>query len=258
MRNGLGDIQSVLLLGGSSDIGLAIIKELAKSGRLQRAVLAVRSEAAGQSSSDLLKAAGVPNVDIVLFDATDESTYAGIFEAAFTGSGIDCVVSAFGLLGDDVDSFHDLAGVARLIDVNYRAAVLTGTIAVDRLKSQGHGSFVVLSSVAAERARADNFLYASTKAGLDAWASGLADALHGTGVDVTVVRPGFVHTKMTENAAVAPMATTPEVVAEVVVEAIHKRQPLVWAPKTVRPLMSTLRHLPRPVFRAVVKKSRGD
>lgn len=258
MRDALGAIQSVLLLGGGSEIGLAIVKEVAKTGRLKRVVLAVRSDHAEQLGREALANNIGLRIDVVRFDAAQSETLAPCIDAAFADGPIDCVISAFGVLGNDIDQINDVDGVAKVLDINYRSAVLSGTLVVQKLQHQGYGSFVVLSSVAAERSRADNFVYASTKAGIDAWANGLADALHGTGVDVTVVRPGFVHTKMTQGVAVAPLATTPDVVGDVVAEAIQRRQTLVWAPRTVRPLMSTLRHLPRPVFRAVVKKSRAD
>jgi decaprenylphospho-beta-D-erythro-pentofuranosid-2-ulose 2-reductase len=256
MRDGLGAVQRVLLLGGSSEIGLATVKELAKAGRLSHAFLAVRSIEGGEISKQrLLTELPRLNVTILHFDAQDPSTFQPMLDSAFADGPIDCVISAFGLLGNDVSPLEDIGGVERLIQVNYTAAVVSGTLVVQRFRNQGHGSLVVLSSVAAERSRYDNYVYASTKAGLDSWASGLSDALKGTGTDVIVVRPGFVHTKMTEGLPVAPLATTPEEVAVVIVEAIRQRKPLVWAPKTVRPLMSALRHLPRPVFQAVAKKA---
>jgi decaprenylphospho-beta-D-erythro-pentofuranosid-2-ulose 2-reductase len=119
----------------------------------------------------------------------------------------------------------------------------------DKLKAQGHGSLVALSSVAGERARRSNFVYGSTKAGLDAFYSGLTEALRPSGVTVTVVRPGFVHTKMTEGMKPAPLSTTPEAVAEIIVHAVRVKQELVWAPAPLRFVMSALRHVPRPIFR---------
>lgn len=256
MRDGLGAVQRVLLLGGASEIGLATVKELAKSGRLRHVYLAVRSVESGDAAQREL-ASLYPSLTItpLLFDAADQSTFEPMLNKAFSEGEIDCVISAFGLLGNDVAPLADVAGVNRLLQVNYVAAVITGTQVVQRFQSQGSGTLVVLSSVAAERSRFDNYVYASTKAGVDSWASGLTDALKGSGIDVIVVRPGFVHTKMTTGLPVAPLATTPDQVAVVIVEAIKTRKPLVWAPKTVRPLMSTLRHLPRPVFQAVTKKA---
>lgn len=256
MRDGLGAIQRVLLLGGNSEIGLATVKELAKSGRLTHAYLAVRSIEGGERSKrQLTDAFPSLNVTLLHFDAQDQSTFEPTLDKAFSDGQIDCVISAFGLLGNDVAPLTDLEGVQRLLQVNYTAPIVSGTQVIQRFQSQGHGSLVVISSVAAERSRFDNYVYASTKAGVDSWAGGLADALKGSGIDVIVVRPGFVHTKMTEGLPPAPLSTTPEQVALVIVEAIRSRKPLVWAPKAVRPLMSTLRHLPRPVFQAVAKKA---
>ena len=117
------------------------------------------------------------------------------------------------------------------------------------LQSQGHGSLVVMSSVAGERARRANFIYGSSKAGLDAFAQGLGDALHGTGVHVMVVRPGFVRTRMTAGLPEAPLATTPEAVATAVELGLRRRTETVWVPGTLRVVMAALRHLPRGVFR---------
>jgi decaprenylphospho-beta-D-erythro-pentofuranosid-2-ulose 2-reductase len=68
-------------------------------------------------------------------------------------------------------------------------------------------------------------------------------------VTVTVVRPGFVHTRMTEGRRPAPLSTTPEAVAAITVDAVRRHRELVWAPAPLRLLMSVLRHLPRSVFR---------
>ena len=112
------------------------------------------------------------------------------------------------------------------------------------MTAQGHGSIVAFSSVAGERARRSNFVYGSTKAGLDAFYSGLTEALRPVGVHVTVVRPGFVHTRMTEGLKPAPLSTTPEAVAAVVVDAVRTHKELVWAPAPLRFVMSALRHVP--------------
>jgi decaprenylphospho-beta-D-erythro-pentofuranosid-2-ulose 2-reductase len=108
---------------------------------------------------------------------------------------------------------------------------------------------VALSSVAGERARASNFVYGSTKAGLDAFFSGLADSLVGTGVSVLVVRPGFVRSKMTAGLADAPLATTPDAVAEAIVTGVRAGRHTVWVPGVLRWVMSGLRHTPRAIFR---------
>jgi decaprenylphospho-beta-D-erythro-pentofuranosid-2-ulose 2-reductase len=108
---------------------------------------------------------------------------------------------------------------------------------------------VVLSSVAGERVRKSNFVYGGSKAGLDGLAQGLGDSLVGSGVDVIIVRPGFVHTKMTEGMSPPPFSTQPEAVATAIIGALRRRTPVVWVPKVLRPVMAVTRHLPRPLFR---------
>lgn len=255
MRNGLGALETVLLLGGTSEIGLAAVKALARDGRLKTAWLAGRDgdrldAAAGSLGHEL----GI-EVRKLHFDALQPGDHDDVLKQAFAAGPIDCVISAFGSLGAGIDFVEDRAAAARLLQTNYVAAVLSGLTVVDHLKRQGFGTLVVISSVAAERARADTYLYASTKAGLDAWACGLADSLVGSGVRILVVRPGFVYSKMTAGLPAAPLATTPEVVGEAVGEAVRRGRELIWVPAKVRPLMSAVRHLPRPVFRAVAKRS---
>jgi decaprenylphospho-beta-D-erythro-pentofuranosid-2-ulose 2-reductase len=108
---------------------------------------------------------------------------------------------------------------------------------------------VALSSVAGERARRSNFVYGSTKAGMDAFYTGLTEALRPAGVLVSVIRPGFVHSRMTTGLKAAPLSQTPDQVADVVLDAIRRRRAQAWAPGPLRYLMFVLRHLPRPIFR---------
>jgi decaprenylphospho-beta-D-erythro-pentofuranosid-2-ulose 2-reductase len=158
-------------------------------------------------------------------------------------------VVAFGRLGDQAQLASDADAVADLARVNYVAPVVVGTVLAQHMRTQGHGVIVALSSVAGERARKTNFVYGSTKAGMDAFYSGLADSLVGTGVSVLVVRPGFVRSKMTEGLDDAPLATTPEAVAEAIVAGVRAGRHTVWVPSAMRWVMSGLRHTPRAVFR---------
>ena len=107
----------------------------------------------------------------------------------------------------------------------------------------------MLSSIAGERVRRANPVYGGTKAGIDGFAQGFGDALADDGVHMLIVRPGFVHTKMTTGKKAAPFSTTPEKVADVTVRALRARRRVVWAPPLLRYVFSVLRHLPGPVWR---------
>lgn len=247
MIDAVGNPQSLLLLGGTSDIALAIAERYA-ARRPLRVVLAARPSERRTAAAKRLSDAGneVAELD---FDATDTASHPAALDQAFAGGDIDVAVVAFGLLGDPERAWQDHAAAVELATVNYTAAVSAGVALADRLKRQGHGSVIALSSVAGERVRRSNFVYGSTKAGFDGFYLGLGEALAPHGVRVTVVRPGFVRTKMTEGLDAAPLAVTAEQVAEIAVDAAGKGKELVWAPPPMRFVMSALRHVPRPLFR---------
>ncbi len=247
MIDAVGNPQSILLLGGTSEIGLAVVEAFA-SDRPLRVVLAARPSPRLDAARARLETRGCA-VETVPFDARALDTHTDVISKAFTGGDIDVAIVAFGLLGDNEQAWTDVATAVELAQVNYTAAVSVGVVLADRLAAQGHGALVAFSSVAGERARRSNFVYGSTKAGMDAFYSGLTEALRPSGVGVTVVRPGFVHTRMTEGLKPAPLSTTPEAVATMVVDAVRTRKELVWAPAPLRFVMSALRHVPRAIFR---------
>ncbi|MFI1567040.1 decaprenylphospho-beta-D-erythro-pentofuranosid-2-ulose 2-reductase [Streptomyces sp. NPDC020490] len=247
MKDAFGIPQSLLVLGGTSDIGLATARRMI-ARRTRTVWLAGRPSPALERSADGLRALGA-DVRTVAFDALDPDSHETVLGKVFAEGDIDMVLLAFGILGDQAHDERDPSAAVRVAQTNYTGAVSAGLVSARALQAQGHGSLVVLSSVAGERARRANFIYGSSKAGLDAFAQGLGDALHGTGVHVMVVRPGFVRSKMTAGLAEAPLATTPQAVAAAVELGLRRRSETVWVPGTLRVVMSALRHVPRAVFR---------
>ncbi len=96
---------------------------------------------------------------------------------------------------DGKRSWQDPLAAADLVQVNSAAPVALAAGAAQRLRAQGGGALVVVSSAAAVRARSTDFAHGASKAALDAFASGLREAVRGDGVRVLVVRPGFVRTR---------------------------------------------------------------
>ncbi|MEZ5142133.1 MAG: decaprenylphospho-beta-D-erythro-pentofuranosid-2-ulose 2-reductase [Acidimicrobiales bacterium] len=251
MEDALGAVQSALVLGGTSEIALAVVRRLI-ADRCRTVVLAVRDPEAAAPAADELRAAGATTVDVVAFDAADTAGHAKVIGEAFDRHGdLDLVLLAFGVLGDQTDFEDDPEQAVAAVTTNYVGGVSAGLVTAERLRRQGHGTLVVLSSVAAERPRRSNFVYGSSKAGLDAFAQGLADSLVDTGASVMVVRPGFVHTRMTEGMAAQPFSTTPDVVAEAVVKGLARGSHTVWAPGILRWVFTAMRHLPRPAWRII-------
>ncbi|MFB8780530.1 decaprenylphospho-beta-D-erythro-pentofuranosid-2-ulose 2-reductase [Streptomyces albogriseolus] len=247
MKDAFGLPQSLLVLGGTSEIALAVARRLI-ARRTRTVWLAGRPSPGLDEAAGRLRALGA-EVHTVDFDALDPAGHEDALGKVFAEGDVDMVLLAFGTLGDQARDERDPRAAVRVAQTNYTGAVSAGLVCAGALQAQGHGSLVVLSSVAGERARRANFIYGSSKAGLDAFAQGLGDALYGTGVHVMVVRPGFVRTRMTAGLPEAPLATTPEAVATAVELGLRRRSETVWVPGALRVVMSALRHLPRGVFR---------
>ncbi|MFF3960334.1 decaprenylphospho-beta-D-erythro-pentofuranosid-2-ulose 2-reductase [Streptomyces griseorubiginosus] len=247
MKDAFGLPQSLLVLGGTSEIALATARRLVVR-RARTVWLAGRPSPALESAAAELRALGA-DVHTAAFDALDPESHETVLGKIFAQGDIDMVLLAFGILGDQAHDERDPVAAVRVAQTNYTGAVSAGLVSARALQAQGHGSLVVLSSVAGERARRTNFIYGSSKAGLDTFTQGLGDALHGTGVHVMVVRPGFVRSRMTAGLEEAPLATTPEAVATAIELGLRRRSEAVWVPGALRVVMSALRHLPRGVFR---------
>ncbi|MGJ7908959.1 decaprenylphospho-beta-D-erythro-pentofuranosid-2-ulose 2-reductase [Actinopolyspora sp. H202] len=247
MIDAVGNPQSLLLLGGTSDIALATAERYARERPL-RIVLAARPSDRLEAAAERLRETG-STVTTVPFDARKPETHAETLDKAFGEGDIDISIVAFGMLGDQEKLWTDVSAAQEMAEINYVAPVTVGVLLAEHLRKQGHGHIVALSSVAGERVRRSNFAYGSSKAGMDGFYTGLTEALRPSGIKVTVVRPGHVKSKMTEGLKEAPLAQTPEQVAEIVVNSVRKGRELVWAPAQFRYVMSVLRHLPRAVFR---------
>ncbi|GCD43509.1 decaprenylphospho-beta-D-erythro-pentofuranosid-2-ulose 2-reductase [Streptomyces paromomycinus] len=247
MKDAFGSPQSLLVLGGTSEIALAAARRLV-ARRARTVWLAGRPTPALEEAAGRLRSLGA-EVRTVAFDALDTGGHEEVLGKVFAEGDIDVVLLAFGVLGDQERAEAEPAAAVQVAQTNYTGAVSAGLVCARSLRVQGHGSLVVLSSVAGERARRSNFVYGSSKAGLDAFAQGLGDALYGTGVHVMVVRPGFVRTRMTAGLKPAPLATTSAAVAVAIEAGLRRRSEVVWVPGALRPVATVLRHMPRALFR---------
>jgi decaprenylphospho-beta-D-erythro-pentofuranosid-2-ulose 2-reductase len=234
----------VLLLGGTSEIGLEILAALDAPPECE-VLLAGRDEPRMAAAGQRLRG----RVRTLRYDATALDTHEALIDDAFAGGDLDLVISAAGILVGQEMLERDPLRAGRLVETNFTGHVTTLLAAATRMRAQGHGTIVVLSSVAAIRPRKANFVYGAAKAGLDAFARGLTDSLHGSGVRVLLVRPGFVIGRMTEGMSPAPLATTPAAVGTAVAAALAGNAATVWVPSTLGSMAAVLRLLPRPIWR---------
>jgi short-subunit dehydrogenase len=239
--------KTVVIFGGRSEIGVELAARLAPGATV---VLAARGADQLCEPVAELDAAGAAAVHTVEFDADDLDSHGRVVASITARHGrIDTAVLAFGILGDQTRAEADAAHAVAIVHTDYVAQVSLLTHLAAEMRAARSGRLVVFSSVAGVRVRRANYVYGSAKAGLDGFASGLADALHGTGVRVLIARPGFVIGRMTEGMKPAPMSSTPEQVAAATARALTKGRRTVWIPWGLRPVFFGLRLLPQFVWR---------
>jgi decaprenylphospho-beta-D-erythro-pentofuranosid-2-ulose 2-reductase len=244
--NGPGRFSRVLLLGGTSEIGLAILSALNLAPGTEVILAgrdAQRLEAAGKSLNR--------PVTVARYDAMDTDSHQAFADQVGAAGVPDLVIAATGLLIPQEEAERDVRRAATMIETNFTGHVTALLAFGEQMRRRGSGTIVVLSSVAAIRPRKFNSVYGAAKAGLDAFARGYADELHGTGVRLLLVRPGFVIGRMTEGMTPAPLATTPRAVGAAVAAALDGKKSTVWVPAALAGLATAMRLLPRPAWRRI-------
>jgi short-subunit dehydrogenase len=241
------DTDVVVIFGGRSEIGAELAVRLAPGAIT---VLAARNPQQLAEPRAALQAAGAKDVHVTAFDADDLDSHGPLVNSLVAQHGpITTAVLAFGILGDQSRAEADAAHAVHVVHTDYVAQVSMLTHLANAMRAEGRGRLVVFSSVAGVRVRRANYVYGSAKAGLDGFASGLTDALHGSGVSLLVVRPGFVIGRMTEGMTPAPFSSTPSQVAGAAARALASGRREVWVPWVLRPLFFAMRLLPRAVWR---------
>lgn len=237
----------LVVFGGRSEIGVEVARRLAPGATV---VLAARRPEDLDAQTALLREAGAAAVHSVGFDADDLESHRGVVDGIVAEHGpIGTAVLAFGILGDQARAERDAGHAAAIAHTDYVAQVSLLTVLADTMRSAGRGLIVVFSSVAGVRVRRANYVYGSAKAGLDGFCSGLSDALHGSGVRLLLVRPGFVVGRMTQGMEPAPFSSTPEQVAEATVRALDRGRRTVWVPWILKPVFTGMRMLPQWMWR---------
>jgi short-subunit dehydrogenase len=237
----------VVIFGGRSEIGIELATRLAPGATL---LLAGRRPELLDAQVAALQAAGAAAVHVRDFDADDLASHGPLVDSIVAEHGpIGTAVLAFGILGDQARAEKDAEHAAAIVHTDFVAQVSLLTVLANSMRAAGSGAIVVFSSVAGVRVRRANYVYGSAKAGLDGFCSGLADALHGSGVRLLLVRPGFVIGRMTEGMTPAPFSSTPAQVAAATARALTKGRRTVWVPGILRPVFFGMRLLPQFVWR---------
>lgn len=239
--------QVIAVFGGRSEIGLEIATRLAPGNIVVLAARPGRMDVQRHACLD----AGAAEVITVQFDADDTDTHDEVVGWIEDHIGpIEVALLTFGILGDQELAERDHRAVVDVLHTDFVAQASLLTALANRMRTRGRGTLVAFSSVAGQRVRRANYVYGSAKAGLDGFASGLADALHRTGVRLIIARPGFVIGRMTEGMKPAIFPSTPDTVADAVVASIRDgRRVELWIPWQLRVMFAIARLVPRSIWR---------
>ena len=249
MKNGLGHPQNIVMFGGTSDIGLAVVRRLVKA-TTRTVVLASRDTAAAATAAGDIGGREGTDLLHVEWDATDVGSAEAVVERVVAAAGdIDIAVIAAGILDEETDVLEDRSGIPAMAAVNFTSPMIVMAALAARMREQGYGRIILLSSVAGVRPRRSNPGYGATKAGIDGFALALDHRLEGSGADIMVVRPGFVATRMTDGMRPAPFSATADDVARAVEAAMNGSRTVVWVPGILRFVFGVLRLLPQPLWR---------
>lgn len=238
--------RTALILGATSDIGLAIARQLAVEGYALQ--LAARDFGQlAREARDIELRYRVP-VSQHTFDVFTPTTQAALVDGLEVLP--DVAICIVGLLGNQEESERDLDKAERVMMTNYLGPTrLMGDLA-NRFEARGSGTLVGISSVAGDRGRATNYVYGSAKAGFTAFLSGLRNRLARGGVHVVTVKPGFVYTRMTEGMSLpARLTVTPDKVARAVHRAVVRRKNVIYVRPVWRVIMAIIQAIPEALFK---------
>lgn len=236
---------SVLILGAHSDIGRAIARAFARSGR--PLILAARHAERLERDAQDLRIRHDVDVRTVEWDVLDFGRQGALIDGL--GPLPDIAVSVVGFMGEQAKSETDAEAARLVVETNYVAPALLLAEIASRMAARGHGTIVGISSVAGERGRASNYVYGSAKAGFTAFLSGLRARMWRRNVRVITVKPGFVATEMTAGMKLPPLLTAQtDEVGRAVLRAAERGTPVVYVRGIWWPIMTIIKLLPERVF----------
>lgn len=238
--------KNIVVFGATSAIAEQFARHEAPGARLY---LVGRSPESLQVIADDLVVRGA-TVKSGILDVADFQQHAKVLDVAIAWLGsVDVILIAHGTLPDQSKCEQDVATALQGFSINATATISLMTLAAQRLQAQGSGTLAVISSVAGDRGRSSNYLYGSAKAAVSAFASGLRQRLHGTGVNVLTVKPGFVDTPMTRDFNKGPLWASARAVGVGIARAIDRRRSVAYLPGFWWAIMRVITHVPEPLFR---------
>jgi NAD(P)-dependent dehydrogenase (short-subunit alcohol dehydrogenase family) len=244
-----------VVTGGGRGIGKALALALTSEG-CRVAIGDVDAAAAAAAAAEL----GGDTIGLPL-DVTDRPGFTAFLDEVERRLGpIDVLVNNAGIMAvGPLDEESD-ASVTRQLEVNLHAVIHGTQEAMRRMKPRGTGHIVNVSSSAGKTGVPNLATYSATKHGVVGLSEAVRAELRGTGVEVSVLMPGIVKTELSTGLVETPAfkSSTPEQVAEAVVDALAFARFDIFVPKSIGPTVAVTNLLPRRVREAVGRALKID
>lgn len=241
-------MKKILIIGATSAIAEAAARLWAAQGH-RLYLLGRNEERLGALAADLrIRGAAVAAHGVL--DVNQFAAHAAAIDAATAAlDGLDTVLIAHGTLGDQKACEQDFAAALQELNTNAISVMSLLTLLANRFEAQRHGTLAVISSVAGDRGRQSNYVYGTAKGALTIFLQGLRNRLHGAGVQVLTIKPGFVDTPMTAHIQQGPLWAKPEAVAAAIVKAVERRRDVLYTPWFWLGIMTVIRLVPERIFK---------
>ncbi|MDB2444112.1 SDR family NAD(P)-dependent oxidoreductase [Gammaproteobacteria bacterium] len=238
---------NILIVGATSAIANATARRFAKK-KPRFCLLARDIEKMGLISKDLI-IRGASDVKCLSIDFTNREQQTSKIEEAFSKyQEFDIVLLCYGFLPDQSQCQASVEKTIEAIDCNALSVISFLTTLVPYMEQKKKGTIAVVTSVAGDRGRTNNFVYGSAKAMLSAYLQGLRGKLAQSNISVLEIRPGLVDTPMTSHLTKTRLFSTPEIIGKKIEQGIEKNKTTIYAPGYWRLIMYVVKMIPDRLF----------
>ena len=242
-------MKKIVIIGATSGIAMACTRIWIKNEPANLLLVARDLERTKPLASDLLVRSPGSTVEVLACNFSEPSEIGDLVYKIAKQGQVDIVLIAQGSLPDQLDCENDLLLSNDTLVINGVSPCLFAEAFANVMQAQSSGKIAIIGSVAGDRGRKSNYVYGAAKGLVARYAEGMQHRFAGTGIRISLIKPGPTATAMTaklrENGLKCASAAS---VAQDIVRGIDKGQAVIYAPKKWQLIMLIVRHIPAVIF----------